>query len=274
MKLIPSTIFFVRLPALALASVSAYFAVDGMTAMFPGAFWPIIAMGVAIEIGKLFGFHILHRYGAKMGTFHKVLIATIAIAVMALNAMGVFGYLSRAHIEHAAVQSVATDIAYHERIIADLDRRLTPQTTVIEVARKGKVTKTSAPVEIKDRAALEIKRSDEMATVAELRRREAMNQAEIGPARYLAELIGGKGTDLDKTMEWVTLAFVLVLDPFAVVLLLAANYAAPAKPAVPAKSKVVRRRRKAPARKRPVLGRKLATLHAVANDNVLAFRRG
>jgi hypothetical protein len=36
----------------ALASVSAAFSIDGLTAIFAGAFWPVITMGAALEAGK------------------------------------------------------------------------------------------------------------------------------------------------------------------------------------------------------------------------------
>ena len=48
-------------------------------------------------------------------------------------------------------------------------------------------------------------------------------EAEVGPVRYLAELVGMPATDLERAVRLVTLALVAVLHPMAVALLLAAG---------------------------------------------------
>jgi hypothetical protein len=100
-----------------------------------------------------------------------------------------------------------------------------------------------------------------------------MNEAEIGPARYLADLIGKTA---DQTMELVIAAFVLVLQPFAIVLLWAANHSAadqdektkaPVKQIAKPVRKVARKAKRAP---RKALGRSPLRL---ANDNIVSFPR-
>jgi hypothetical protein len=117
---------------------------------------------------------------------------------------------------------------------------------------------------------LETERADHLGTLTGLRKRKEMNEAEIGPARYLADLIGKSA---DQTMELVIAAFVLALQPFAIVLLWAANHhqaeqATPVtKPIIKPVRKVARKARTA---KRKALGH-LPLL--TANDNVLRFPR-
>lgn len=55
----------------------------------------------------------------------------------------------------------------------------------------------------------------------DVQRRRA--EADVGPLRYLAELMGTPATDLERPVRLLTLALVAVLDPMAVALLLAAG---------------------------------------------------
>ncbi len=245
-------------PALLLATVAAAFAISGLPAMFPGSPYGAVALGIAIEVGTLYAFHVLH----KSAGWHKIAILAVALVACSLNALGVYGYLTRAHVQHAAEQSVASEIQAQENLIAEIDRRLTPTTSTTEVVKKGKRTTVTSPNKIdpKQVEKLEAERAEHLATLTGLRKRQEMNEAEIGPARYLAELIGKSA---DATMELVIVAFVLVLQPFAIVLLWAANGREEKKPESSTKRKVVRKKAK----------RKPAKPKAV-NDNVIPFKRG
>lgn len=242
------------IPALLLASTAAVFAVSGLPAMFPGSPYGAVALGIAIEVGTLYAFHSLPRVKG----WPKIGILAVGLVACALNAMGTYGYLTRAHVEHAAAQSVAVEIATEERLVAEIDRRLTPTSSTTEVVKHGKRTTVTAPNKLDTKLVdkLEAERSERLTTLTTLRKRQEMNEAEIGPARYLANMLGKTA---DQTMELVIAAFVLVLQPFAIVLLWAANYKAP----VPAKPTVVRRK--------TVKRRKRQTKTRIANDNVLLF---
>src|SRR5215470_17578014 len=70
----------------ALATVSAGFSITGMTAVFVGAFWPVIGMGVALELGKLSAVAWLGRYGGTPA-LRAALVVLVAV-LMGLNAIG------------------------------------------------------------------------------------------------------------------------------------------------------------------------------------------
>src|SRR5258708_4019754 len=204
---------FRYIPALLLAGTAATFAVSGLPAMFPGSPIGAVALGIAIEVGTLYAFHSLPRARG----WHKASLLTVALVACALNAVGVYGYLTRAHVEHAATVSVAAEITTEERTVAEIDRRLAPTTSTTEVIKHGKRTTVTAPNKVDSKIVdkLESDRAEHLATLTSLRKRQEMNEAEIGPARYLADLIGKTA---DRTMELVIAAFVLVLQPFAIVL--------------------------------------------------------
>src|SRR5215218_8511082 len=86
--------------ALALACVSAAFSIDGLTAIFAGAFWPVIIMGATLEAGKLVAAAWLtENWHSTPGLLRLILVAMVG-ALMSLNAVGVFGFLRRAHLDH------------------------------------------------------------------------------------------------------------------------------------------------------------------------------
>jgi hypothetical protein len=112
--------------ALALACVSAAFSIDGLTAIFAGAFWPVITMGAALEAGKLVAAAWLtEHWNSAPPLLRLVLVAMIGV-LMSLNAVGVFGFLTRAHLDHMA----AMDLALADRT-ADTEARLARVTKVM-----------------------------------------------------------------------------------------------------------------------------------------------
>jgi hypothetical protein len=228
--------------ALALACVSAAFSIDGLTAIFAGAFWPVITMGAALEAGKLVAAAWLtEHWNSAPPLMRLVLVAMIGV-LMGLNAVGVFGFLTRAHLEHMmAVDLVLADrtadidarLAIQGQTVADLDRRIAQIDAAIEQStRLGRPVgaMTIADQKRRDRADIVAERRHQAQALASLQiekakidaqRRRA--EADVGPLRYLAELTGAPATDLERPVRLLTLALVAVLDPMAVVLLLAAG---------------------------------------------------
>jgi hypothetical protein len=228
--------------ALALACVSAAFSIDGLTAIFAGAFWPVITMGAALEAGKLVAVAWLtEHWNSASPLLRLVLLAMIGV-LMALNAVGVFGFLTRAHLEHMmavdlALADKSADIdarlAIQGQAVADLDRRIVQiDAAVDQSTRLGRPmgAMTIADQKRRDRADIVAERQHQAQALASLQiekakidgqRRRA--EADVGPLRYLAELTGAPATDLERPVRLLTLALVAVLDPMAVVLLLAAG---------------------------------------------------
>jgi len=228
--------------ALALACVSAVFSIDGLTAIFAGAFWPVITMGAALEGGKLVAAAWLTEYWRSAPFLLRVVLVAMIGVLMSLNAVGVFGFLTRAHLDHM----VAVDLALADRTadtearlaiqvqtVADLDRRIAQIDAAIEEStRLGRPVgaMTISDQKRRDRADIVAARQREAQALAGLQiekaridaqRRHA--EADVGPVRYLAELIGTPATDLERPVRLLTLALVAVLDPLAVALLLAAG---------------------------------------------------
>jgi hypothetical protein len=133
--------------AVALTSVSAALSIDGLTAIFAGAFWPVIAMGTALEVGKLVATAWLRENWRTAPSALRTGLAAMIAVLMALNAVGVFGFLTRAHLERQlAIEVVAADRAaeiearllVQGELLADLDRRIRQIDAAIEEStRRG-----------------------------------------------------------------------------------------------------------------------------------------
>jgi len=228
--------------ALALACVSAAFSIDGLTAIFAGAFWPVVIMGAVLEAGKLVATAWLtEHWNLAPSLLRLVLVAMIGV-LMGLNAIGVFGFLTRAHLDHMAsidlaladrTADIEARLAIQGRTVVDLDRRIAQIDTAIEEStRLGRPlgAMTIADQKRRERAEIAAERQREAQALASLQiekaridtqRRRA--EAEVGPVRYLADVVGMPATDLERAVRLVTLALVAVLDPMAVALLLAAG---------------------------------------------------
>jgi hypothetical protein len=223
--------------ALALATVSAGFSITGMTSIFVGSFWPVIGMGVALEAGKLSAVAWLGRPGAASRALKGALVALVAV-LMALNAVGAYGFLSKAHIEHALAGEVTTltkgadvdaRVSVQAGVVADLDRRIAQIDGAIEKATaKGRTSSAMALADNqrKTRGELVAQRTNEAKALATLHVEKATidgerrtAEADLGPVKYLATLIG---TGDEDAMRWFILVVALLLDPAAVLLLLAA----------------------------------------------------
>jgi len=239
---------------MALATVSGGFSITGMTSIFVGAYWPVVGMGVALEIGKLCAvaaLPTLHR-----GTL-KAALAVLVAVLMGLNAVGCYGFLAKAHIGHqvegdVAVAGRAADIegrlsVQAEKVadltkqIADLDAARTIETpsagnlrTASAISAQAAALAAAAKLRAADderrqakRTSLADKLTVEAKVLADLKIEKAkvdgdrkVAEADLGPVRYLATLFGAGDQDV---LRWFILVIALLLDPAAVLLLLAAT---------------------------------------------------
>jgi hypothetical protein len=228
------------LAASALASVSAYFSVIGLVAIFAASFWPVVAMGGALEAGKLVTAAWLYRNWRSTPWLLKGPLTVTIVVLMAITSIGVFGYLSKAHIDHQVegllldadkIATIDGQIDVQGQLLADLDRRISQIDAAIEQAtERGRSNAAMAIAERQRHTRLELSaiRQREATMLAALRAQKMLSEArrkrveaEVGPIRYLAQLVG-EG-DLEKAVRGLILAIVSVFDPMAVLLMIAAT---------------------------------------------------
>ena len=96
------------LSALSISGVAIFYSVIGLATIFPGAFWPVVIMGSVLEVGKLVTASWLYR-NWKQTRFLLKTYLTIAVVVLSLiTSMGIFGFLSKAHLEQNLAENTLT----------------------------------------------------------------------------------------------------------------------------------------------------------------------
>jgi hypothetical protein len=225
--------------AILLACVAAYFSVVGLSTIFAGAFWSVIIMGGTLEFAKLVSAAWLHLYWKVAPRAIKYYL-TLAVAVlMLITSMGIFGFLSKAHIDSQVkvadndIEVVLIDqrIERERKTISFVDSQLSLLDNASEEwIANGYVTRAiNQRQESKDERATLLREQDQAAEAlaellskrAELNRETVRQQAEIGPIKYVAEVIYKDEADshVDDAARWVIFAIIFAFDPVAVLLL-------------------------------------------------------
>ena len=122
----------VMITALSISAVAIYYSIAGLVAIFAAAAIPIMIMGGVLEVGKLVTAVWLHRYWQKATWWLKTYLTTAVIVLMFITSMGIFGFLSKAHIEQtsaseesvAKVQQIDSEIARLTAIIDRADKKV------------------------------------------------------------------------------------------------------------------------------------------------------
>ena len=235
------------LTALLLSSVAAYFSVVGLMAVFASAAIPIAIMGGTLELAKVVTASWVYR-NWQTAPFIIRTYLTISVVVLSLiTSLGIFGYLSKAHLDQAIPSG---DIAARLTLI---DEKIKVEKDNIDVNRKAVKQMDDSVDQVMGRSTDE-KGADKAASLRKAQQKEryrllneietynkrvaALNEerapiaseirkveAEVGPIKYIAALIyDTQSTDtLEKAVRWVIISLVLVFDPLAILLLIAAN---------------------------------------------------
>lgn len=231
--------------ALALSVVSAFYSITGLTAIFSGAFYPIIIMGAVLEIGKVVTTSWLYRNWQTSGIVLKFVLIPIVTILTLISSMGIFGFLSRAHIEQTisiqngqseSIQEIENSILVEKSTVTDIDLQISQIDNVVKkLVDSGKPLASLGVTDgqKKQRAALIARKdfisknineeqSHKLALELQLKRLEA----EVGPIRYIANMFytNADAAQLEIAVKWMILIIVVVFDPLALALLLAANH--------------------------------------------------
>ena len=122
----------VLITALTISGIAIYYSVAGLVAIFAAAAVPIMIMGGALEIGKLVTAVWLHRYWKQAAWWLKSYLAVAVVVLMLITSMGIFGFLSKAHIEQtsageesvAQVQQIENETVRLQKIIARAENKI------------------------------------------------------------------------------------------------------------------------------------------------------
>jgi len=198
-------------------------------------------MGIALEIAKLVTASWLYRYWETTGALMKLYFVPAVLVLSLITSIGIFGFLSRAHIDQESV-GVNKDLN-----IEVIEFRLDAETSKLRNAQSriaglddtlatslGKDKNYVNRTQRQERLELNEQIDEAVANIdalnlelLPLRREIADLDAELGPIKYISELFYGESTkeSVDRAVRIIILLLIFVFDPLAILLVIAANKA-------------------------------------------------
>jgi hypothetical protein len=236
------------LTALILSVSAAVYSILGLTAIFAAAFWPIVILGGSLEFGKIVTTLWLHKYWKQAQLQYKIYLCSAVAILMLLTSMGVFGFLSKAHLDQEVpagdiqaqvqifddkIQTQQDNIKTARAALAQMDSQVDQMLGRSSDERGAERAVQIRRNQARERTALQndIAKAQKEITALQEQRAPIASQArvlaaEVGPIKYIAALVYGDNPEanvLEKAVRWVIILIVVVFDPLAITLLLAAT---------------------------------------------------
>lgn len=235
------------LTSLSIAGVAGWYSIAGLMAIFSGSAISIAIMGGVLEVGKLVTASWLHSNWKGLQWWLKLYLTSAVVVLMLITSLGIFGYLSKAHLEHSIstggtnelrITNLERQIGNQQRVITDSEKVLGQLDQTVQVlldadrirgksgamaTRKGQSEERSALNESINAAYDRIEQYQEELTP--LTQEKLAIEVEVGPLKYIAELIYGDDAEnmFDEAVRVVILLLIFVFDPLAIALLLVAT---------------------------------------------------
>jgi len=240
--------YLALLIALLISSVSAFYSVSGLTAIFAAAKVSIVIMGTALEVGKVVTTIWLRKNWARVGAIMKIYLVISMVVLMLITSMGIFGFLSKAHLDQAVptadvqaevalidekIRTERDNIAANKLVLTQMDNSVTEilgrsrdergAERAVQIRRSQSAERSKLQ---KDNELAQRRIQDLQSQRAPIAAKVRQVEAEVGPVKYIAALIYGDqaGADvLESAVRWVIIVLVAVFDPLALALMLAVN---------------------------------------------------
>ena len=231
------------LVALAISTVAAYYSIVGLMAIFAGAKLAIAIMGIVLEIGKLVVASWTFQNWKTSPLSLRFYFIISVIVLMFITSLGIFGFLSRAHIEQSSpttlleerVERVDLKIEQKQTQIDRYQGRLNTLDQALQrYIELGAISKGLRKIGEMDNETALLKTKiegleDEIDGLSdekyELKTELNLAEVEVGPIRYVASMLYDDVSEsqLEEAVRWIIVLLIFVFDPLAVVLVIAAN---------------------------------------------------
>jgi len=242
--------YLILFTALGISFIAAYYSIVGLAAIFAASVIPVIVMGSALEVGKLVSVAYLHQKWDTVPILLKGYLSFAVFLLMFITSMGIFGFLSKAHIEQTVVsgdntvkiERIDNQIKRQNRVISDAETVLNQLDKAVEVLIKfDRIRGDTGAIATRENQKPERSQLSGVINNAEniidklqsekliLEKEQIAIEAEVGPIKYIAEFVYGEKADrtmLENSVRWVIIIIVVVFDPLAVCLLVAWSHLA------------------------------------------------
>ena len=231
------------LVALCLSGIAGFYSIIGMTAIFSAAVIPIAIMTGVLELAKITLASWLYQHWKVTPLFLKIYFISAIAILMAITSLGIFGFLSHAHADQQLdSDAIAQQTSIIDaRITSDKDKqvRLTNSLDLLDKSVTVRLTDSHAGQALKSLKSQKSDREEIQKNIdtiqsdidnlnsqkLKIQHSQSLINSKLGPIRYVAQLFGG-GSDeasMDSAVRYMILTIILVFDPLAVLMLIAAN---------------------------------------------------
>ena len=228
----------------AVSIIGAYYSILGLAALFAGAYWAVVTMGITLEVAKLVTVSWLYR-NWKLDLLPqsiRMYLLSAVLMLMFITSIGIFGFLSKAHLDTSApntgnrllvknierqIDSEKKAIAGAQKIVDQLDKAL--DKVIDKDADKGLIERQKQQNDRNRANNIITNSSNKITQLSNQKLNYDKNQLaidkEIGPFKYVAEILFGDADDgnLDRAVRFVIICLLFVFDPLAVLMLVAVN---------------------------------------------------
>lgn len=230
--------------ALIISCVAGFFSVYGIGIIFSGSFIAATVMGGVLELGKIIAVSWLYRNFKQASLALKTYLIGAILVLSFITSLGIFGFLSRAHLEQtiqintgakSQIELLQTQITQKNEAIVLFSKQLDLITKAQESLIASKKAISSVRIgEDQQRnrnkinaeiIKLQTEKNDLELQKVKLENETKKNELDVGPIRYVAEAYWGKSDQatVDKTVRFLIIVIMLVFDPLAIALIIAAN---------------------------------------------------
>lgn len=238
----------VLIMGLLLTCVGGYFSVIGLATIFAGAFWSVVIMATALELSKVVAASWIYRSWSIAPFLIRTYMVMAVCVLVLITSMGIFGYLSKAHIDQTLLSGGGNDIKIEnlerqikrqqaiitdaETVLSQLDKAVA---TLIEYDRirgpQGSIAVRESQKEeresLNNTINIAYERIDGLQSeLIPLQQTQLSLEAEVGPLKYIAEAVYGQENAkdyFDVAVRWIIIILVCVFDPLAIVMIVAGN---------------------------------------------------
>lgn len=229
-----------------LTCVGGYFSIVGLATIFSGAYWSVVIMAGVLEASKVVAASWIYRCWSIAPIMIRVYMTSAVIVLVMITSLGIFGYLSKAHIDQnleggnneIVIREIERKISLEQSKITSSEKILLSLDREIETLQKydrirgpdGAIAVRAQQNEDRNSLNQTIDTANQAITILReqlipLKSKQLELEAEVGPLKYVAEMIYERSTRdvLDSSVRWLTIILVSVFDPLAIILILAGN---------------------------------------------------
>jgi len=247
--------YLLLIVAILISATAGYFSVAGLMSIFSGAMISIAIMGTVLEVGKISTTIWLHKNYGMCARWLRLYLSVAIIILMGITSMGIFGYLSRAHVQQSLgsdsinsklsilenqIDTLKQDQDANSLTLHQLDQAINQvislsnnqngatKALTVRNGQKSERDRIQAAIQ-SDQQQINTLKEQEAPLKAELQK----NEVDVGPIKFIAALIYGANPSqelLEKAVRWVIILLVVVFDPLALCMLIAADTSISAKP--------------------------------------------